>query len=119
MSAFMSRGRGVLVRLRVEQRLGLAELALVLSLAHDYEEPDLTQAEVRQSIAQLLASEGSDAVTSATDRIAQSDNPDEAAEHLAWARRLVAATYRREFAQFPAELAAFEAVTELPRGGGQ
>ncbi|WP_128839279.1 DUF6181 family protein [Streptomyces sp. YPW6] len=119
MSAYKSRGRGVLVRLRVEHRLSLEELALLLSAAHPDDEPELTQADVRQSIAQLLAMEGSDAVVSASDSIRSADDPDEAAEHLAWARRMVAAAYRRDFAGFPAELTAFEGSAQHPHGGVQ
>lgn len=114
MSAYMSRGRGVLVKLRVEHRLSLEELALVLfATFEDVEaEEHFTVADVRQAITALLTLEGTDALSEASERIRSAKDHgdgDEAAERLAWARRMVAKAYRRDFAKFPAELAAFEA----------
>lgn len=110
----MSRGRGVLVKLRVEHRMSLDELVLVLFAS--YEDVDaeehFTVADIRQAIATQLVREGTESTLSASDRIGEAnDNGDEdgVAERLAWARRMVAKAYRRDFAKFPAELAAFEA----------
>lgn len=114
MSAFMSRGAGVLVKLRVEHRLSLKELALVLFAS--YEDVDaeehFTVQDIRQAIAAVLARAGSESTFDASDRIGAADENDEeeeVAERLAWARRMVLKAYRRDFAKFPAELAAFEA----------
>ncbi|GGT43643.1 hypothetical protein [Streptomyces purpureus] len=117
MSAYMSRGAGVLVKLRVEHRLTLEELSLVLFATHwDVEDEEhFTVADVRQAVAARLVQEGSDAVLSASDRISEADEDEEREQvtaRLAWARRLVAKAYRRDFAKFPAELAAFEAAGE-------
>ena len=113
MAAYQSRGAGVLVRLRVEQRLSLEELALVLyATSWDVEDEEhFTVADVRQAIADQLSMEGRDAVIGASDRIGAADEDDEAeesAERLAWARRMVAKAYRKDFAKFPEALAAFE-----------
>jgi len=112
-SVFQSRGRGVLVRLRVEHRLSLEELALVLFAS--YEDVDaeehFTVADIRQAIAAQLVRGGSESTLDASDRIGTADEngeEEEVAERLAWARRMVARAYRRDFVKFPAELTAFE-----------
>jgi hypothetical protein len=110
----MSRGRGVLVKLRVEHRLSLEELALVLYATHEDvdAEEHFTVADIRQVIAAQLVREGTDSTYSASDAIGEADDhgeSDEAQARLAWARRMVAKAYRRDFAKYPAELAAFEA----------
>ncbi|MGW1615732.1 hypothetical protein ACWCQZ_41050 [Streptomyces sp. NPDC002285] len=109
----MSRGAGVLIKLRVEQRLTLDELALVLfATTWDVDDEEhFTVADVRQAIATQLAMEGRDAAVSGSDRISAADEDDEveeAAARLAWARRLVAKAYRRDFVKFPEVLAGFE-----------
>ncbi|MEH0574380.1 hypothetical protein QBA54_07750 [Streptomyces sp. B21-108] len=113
MSAFQSRGRGVLVRLRVEHRLSLEELALVLFAS--YEDVDaeehFTVADIRQAIAAQLVRAGSESTLDASDRIGgagENGEEEEVAERLAWARRMVARAYRRDFAKFSEALAAFE-----------
>lgn len=118
MSAYMSRGRGVLVKLRVEHRLSLEELALVLFATHEdmEEEANFTVADIRQAVVARLVMEGQDAVVSASDSIGEARElaeieslvGSEADERLAWARRMVAKAYRRDFAKFPEVLAAFE-----------
>jgi len=113
MAAYESRGAGVLVKLRVEHRLSLEELALVLFAS--YEDVDaeehFTVADIRQAVAAVLARAGSESTLDASDRIGEADEQDEeeaVAERLAWARRMVARAYRRDFAKFPEVLAAFE-----------
>lgn len=109
MSAFESRGRGVLVKLRVEHRLSLEELALVLFASYEDVEAEehFTVQDIRQAITAVLARGGSESTLDASDRIAEAEE-DEAEERLAWARRMVAKAYRRDFAKFPEVLAAFE-----------
>lgn len=109
----MSRGRGVLVKLRVEHRMSLEELALVLFAS--YEDVDaeefFTVSDIRQVIAAQLARGGSESTLDASDRIGAADEngeEEEVAERLAWARRMVAKAYRRDFTKFPEVLAAFE-----------
>ena len=113
MSAFESRGAGVLVKLRVDHRLTLQELALVLFAS--YEDVDaeehFTVADIRQAVAAQLVRCGTESALDASDRIRQAkdDGEEEGAdERLAWARRMVAKGYRRDFAKFPEALAAFE-----------
>lgn len=117
MSAFQSRGAGVLTKLRVEHRLTLQELALVLFAS--YEDMDaeehFTIKDIRQAIAAVLVAQGTDAVTEASDALREAGEQadgslvgSEADERLAWARRLVARAYRRDFAKFPEVLAVFE-----------
>ncbi|NUQ95329.1 MAG: hypothetical protein HOY79_01765 [Streptomyces sp.] len=113
MAAYQSRGAGVLVKLRVEHRLSLDELALVLfATSWDVEDEEhFTVADVRKAIADQLAMEGRDSVIAASDRIGAAEDPDEVEEaslRQAWARRLVAKAYRKDFAKFPEVLAAFE-----------
>lgn len=110
----MSRGAGVLVKLRVEHRLSLDELALILFATHEdpEDEEHFTVADIRQAIAARLAMEGRDATVTASDLIAAADDDGEeadTAERLAWARRMVARAYRRDFQKYPDALAAFEA----------
>jgi hypothetical protein len=117
MSAYQSRGAGVLVKLRAEHRLTLDELALVLFAS--YEDMDaeehFTVQDTRQAIAAVLIAQGTGAVSDASDAIRgaheQADDSlvgSEAEDRLAWARRMVAKAYRRDFAKFPEVLAAFE-----------
>lgn len=109
MSAFESRGRGVLARLRVDHRLSLEELALVLFASYEDVEAEehFTVDDIRQAVAAQLVRCGTESTLDASDRI-HDDEEDEAAERLAWARRMVAKGYRRDFAKFPEVLAAFE-----------
>src|SRR5437879_301 len=113
MAAYQSRGAGVLVKLRVEHRLSLEELALVL-YATEWDVADeehFTVADVRQAIATQLKRSGANSTTDATDRMneARDDgDEDEVTERLAWARRMVAKAYRKDFVRFPEVLAAFE-----------
>lgn len=113
MSAYQSRGAGVLVKLRVEHRLTLEELVLVLFASYeDVEaEPHFTVQDIRQAVTAVLQRAGSEATFDASDRIGAADDNDEeeeVAERLAWARRMVAKAYRRDFAKFPEALAEFE-----------
>ncbi|MDX2520543.1 MULTISPECIES: hypothetical protein [Streptomyces] len=112
MSAYESRGRGVLVKLRVEQRLSLEELTLVLFASYEDvdAEPEFTVADIRQAVAAQLAREGYESTLTASDRIRgdKDDGDEDTAERLAWARRMVAKAYRRDFAKFPEVLASFE-----------
>jgi hypothetical protein len=110
MSAYTSRGAGVLIRLRVEHRLNLDDLALVLFSALDDTEDDvkdLSVADTRQAIADRLSMEGRDAVINARDLL--SSDEEEYAERLDRARRMVAKAYRRNFEKYAEALAAFEA----------
>lgn len=113
----MSRGAGVLVKLRAEHRLTLDELALVLFASYeDIEaEDEFTVKDTRQAITAVLITHGTDAVSDASDALReareQTDGSlvgSDASERLAWARRLVAKAYRRDFAKYPETLAAFE-----------
>lgn len=113
MSAFQSRGAGVLVKLRVEHRLSLEELALILFASYEDVEAEehFTVTDIRQAVTAVLARGGSEATFDASDRIGAADDNDEeeeVAERLAWARRMVAKGYRRDFAKFPEVLTAFE-----------
>lgn len=109
MTAFESRGHGVLVKLRVDHRLSLEELALVLFASYEDVEAEehFTVQDVRQAVAAQLARCGTESTLDASDRI-RDDEEGEAGERLAWARRMVAKGYRRDFAKFPEVLAAFE-----------
>jgi hypothetical protein len=113
MSAFESRGRGVLVKLRVEHRLSLEELALVLFASYEDVEAEehFTVDDIRQAVAAQLGRGGTESMLDASDRIGSAEEngeEDEVAERLAWARRMVAKGYRRDFAKYPEVLAAFE-----------
>jgi hypothetical protein len=113
MSAFESRGRGVLVKLRAEHRLSLEELALVLFASYEDVEAEehFTVTDIRQAVTAQLARCGTESTLDASDRIGSAEDngeEDEVAERLAWARRMVAKGYRRDFAKFPETLAAFE-----------
>lgn len=109
MSAFESRGRGVLARLRVDHRLSLEELALVLFASYEDVEAEehFTVDDIRQAVAAQLVRCGTESTLDASDRIRDAEE-DEAGERLAWARRMVAKGYRRDFAKFPEVLATFE-----------
>jgi len=112
-TAYESRGRGVLVRLRVDQRLSLEELALVLFASYEDvdAEPHFTVDDIRKAVAAQLVRGGSESTLDASDRIgaaAENSEKEEVAERLAWARRMVAKAYRRDFVKFPEVLAAFE-----------
>ncbi|MFD3516293.1 DUF6181 family protein [Streptomyces sp. NPDC058657] len=108
MSAYLSRGRGVLIKTRVEHRLSLEELALVLVASDEDEEAEdyFTIADIRHVVATQLVRQGTDALIEASDHIRDAD--DGGAERLAWARRLITKAYRRDFTEFPDDLAAFE-----------
>lgn len=113
MSAYESRGAGVLVKLRAEHRLTLDELVYVLYATYeDVEaEPHFTVADIRQAVAAQLQREGTESIGTASDRIGEArENGDDnqVDERLAWARRMIAKGYRRDFAKFPEVLAAFE-----------
>ena len=117
MSAFESRGRGVLVKLRVEHRLSLEELALVLFASYEDVEAEehFTVDDVRKAVAAQLVRCGTESTLDASDSIREAREGDDdslvgvdAPERMAWARRMVAKGYRRDFAKFPEVLAAFE-----------
>lgn len=105
MSAYMSRGHGVLVKLRVEHRLSLGELALILCASDEETGEELLVATIRDTIARALRESGTDVMTAAVDGRREAEDDD---ERMAWCRTSVARAYRRDFARFPAELAAFE-----------
>jgi hypothetical protein len=117
-SAFESRGHGVLVRLRVDHRLSLEELALVLFASYeDVEaEPHFTVDDIRQAVAAQLVRCGTESTLDASDSIREGREMaasgslvgSNVEKRLAWARRMVAKGYRRDFAKFPEVLAAFE-----------
>lgn len=106
MSAYMSRGKGVLVKLRVEHRLSLEEVALLLSLCSEDTGEELPLAAIRDAVSVALRMGGADAVVEAQDIQRGADYDD---ERMAWCRASVARAYRRDFAKFPDEMAAFEA----------
>ncbi|MFE6488806.1 hypothetical protein ACFVGN_38560 [Streptomyces sp. NPDC057757] len=118
MSTFESRGHGVLVKLRVEHRLSLQELALVLFASYeDVEaEPHFTVDDIRKAVTAQLVRCGTESTLDTSDQIREARElaqdgslvGSEAEERLAWARRMVAKGYRRDFAKFPEVLAAFE-----------
>lgn len=118
MSAFESRGHGVLVRLRVDHRLSLEELALVLFASYEDMEAEehFTVDDVRKAVAAQLVRCGTESALDASDGIREGREMadsgslvgSEMDERLAWARRMVAKGYRRDFAKFPEVLAAFE-----------
>jgi hypothetical protein len=113
LSAFESRGHGVLVKLRVDHRLSLQELALVLFASYEDVEAEehFTVQDIRQAVAAQLVRCGTESTLDASDRIRQAKDDGEeegTAERLAWARRMVAKGYRRDFVKFPEVLAAFE-----------
>jgi hypothetical protein len=110
MNAFMSRGRDVLLKLRAEHRLSLEELALVLYTSSLEPGDEVTVSDIRTAVAEQLVNHGTDVLIDAHDTIG--DDEDDAADRLAWARRLVVRAYGRAFGQFPAQLAAFEAGAE-------
>lgn len=118
MSAYESRGAGVLVKLRVEHRHTLEELALVLFASYEDidAEPHFTVTDIRQAITAQLARQGTESVASAMDSIREGREMaasgslvgSDVDKRLAWARRMVAKAYRRDFAKYPEVLAAFE-----------
>ena len=105
MSAYRARGGGAFTRLRVQYRLSLEELALILLVVCDGEDieadADLAIAEVRRLVAGQLATGGKETLLSAADL------REEKPELLAWCRRQVARAYARDYARFPEELARF------------
>ncbi|MFF7610707.1 hypothetical protein [Streptomyces lavendulae] len=110
MGAYMSRGAGVLLKLRVEQRVGLGELVKLLWLSGLGPDDEPTIADVRKAVSAQLAQSGSEGIIDAADRITEArDDGEDVDEVLGWAREMIAKAYRRDFARFPAELAAFEA----------
>ncbi|MFE5771408.1 hypothetical protein ACFQ7O_23945 [Streptomyces sp. NPDC056485] len=106
----MSRGAGVLLKLRVEQRVGLSELVKLLWLSGLGPDDEPTVADIRKAVATQLAQSGSEGIIDAADQITEArDHGEDVDEALGWARQMIAKAYRRDFARFPAELAAFEA----------
>jgi hypothetical protein len=107
-SAYRARGGGVYNRLRVEHRLSLEELALLLLVVCDEEDIDnatsLAAAETRRLVAGQLAVGGRDTLLRAADL----RGSDDGSERLAWCRHQVARAYAKDFGAFPDELTRFQ-----------
>lgn len=110
MAAYMSTGAGVLTVVRAECLLDLCALRLAVYGSNEAHDKDLSARKVRAAVAQRLSDAGINGLTDTADVISDEREcyEDTVRARLEWAHRMVLKAYRKDFAAFPDELAAFE-----------